>query len=76
LGAAAGQIASDLAAGTAMADIEGAGVFSDGEKGIPVTAILLDPTPLTRANLNVAIDAGHISKEQACEGAIADVAGC
>ena len=76
LGAAAGQIASDLASGTAMAAIDGAGVFSNGEKGIPVNAILLDPTPLTRDNLNVAIDAGHISKAQACEGAIAGVAGC
>ncbi|SHE88058.1 D-xylose transport system substrate-binding protein [Litoreibacter ascidiaceicola] len=76
LGKAAGEIASALASGTAMADIEGAGIFSDGEKGTPINAILLEPTPLTRDNLNVAIEAGHISKEQACEGAIDGVAGC
>ena len=76
LGTAAGEIASALASGTMMKDIYGAGIFTDGEKGIPVPAILLDPTPLTKDNLNVAIDAGHISKEQACEGAMAGVAGC
>lgn len=76
LGAAAGTIASALADGTALDAIEGATVFSGGEKGIAVNAILLDPTPLTKDNLNVAIDAGHISKEQACEGAMAGVVGC
>ena len=76
LGTAAGEIASALANGTAMADIDGAGTFSDGEKGIEISAILLDPTPLTKDNLSVAIDAGHISKEQACEGAMDGVDGC
>ena len=76
LGTAAGDIASALAAGAALDSIEGATKFSGGEKGIELNAILLSPTPLTRANLNVAIDAGHISKEQACEGAIAGVMGC
>jgi len=76
LGTAAGNIASALASGTAMADVEGAGMFDGGEKGIPISAILLDPTPLTKDNLSVAIDAGHISKEQACEGAMDGVDGC
>lgn len=76
LGTAAGEIASALAEGTAMGDIEGASMFDGGEKGIPINAILLDPTPLTRDNLSVAIDAGHISKEQACEGAMDGVDGC
>ena len=76
LGKAAGEIASALAAGAALDSIEGASKFSGGEKGIEMNAILLAPTPLTAANLNVAIDAGHISKEQACEGAIAGVVGC
>ena len=76
LGTAAGEIASALAAGTALDAIDGAVKFSGGEKGIEMNAILLSPTPLTRANLSVAIDAGHISKEQACEGAIAGVDGC
>ena len=76
LGTAAGQIASALAAGQSLDSIEGATKFSGGEKGIEMNAILLAPTPLTRANLNVAIDAGHITKEAACEGAIAGVVGC
>jgi D-xylose transport system substrate-binding protein len=76
LGKAAGEIAVALAGGTAMDAIPGAIKFSGGEKGIEMNAILLDPTPITKDNLNLAIDAGHISKEQACEGAMAGVAGC
>ena len=76
LGTAAGEIASALAAGTALDAVEGATVFSGGANGVAMNAILLNPTPLTVANLNVAIDAGHITKEQACEGAIAGVVGC
>jgi D-xylose transport system substrate-binding protein len=76
LGKAAGEIASALAAGTALDAIPGAAKFSGGEKGVEMNAILLAPTPLTKDNLNVAIDAGHITKEQACEGAMAGVKGC
>ncbi|MGC1489628.1 MAG: D-xylose ABC transporter substrate-binding protein, partial [Albidovulum sp.] len=76
LGKKAGEIAAALGDGASLDSIEGATKFSGGEKGIEINAILLDPTPLTRANLNVAIDAGHISKEQACEGAVAGVVGC
>ena len=76
LGKAAGEIASALADGVAMSDIKGASIFDGGEKGIAINAILMDPTPLTRSNLSVAIDGGHISKAQACEGAIANVDGC
>ncbi len=32
-----------------------------------MNAILLAPTPLTKDNLNVAIDAGHITKEAAAK---------
>ena len=76
LGKAAGEIASALAKGTSMSDIDGASTFSGGEKGIAINAILLDPTPLTRDNLSIAINGGHITKAQACEGAIAGVDGC
>ncbi|MDP1039475.1 hypothetical protein Q6262_28140, partial [Klebsiella pneumoniae] len=38
-----------------------------------INAILLDPTPLTRDNLSVAINGGHITKEQACAGALPGV---
>ena len=76
LGKAAGEIASALAGGAALDSIAGAAKFSGGEKGVEMNAILLNPTPLTKDNLNVAIDAGHITKEQACEGAMAGVKGC
>lgn len=76
LGRAAGEIASALAAGAALDAIEGATIFTGGANGVAMNAILLDPTPLTRANLSVAIDGGHITREQACEGAIAGVDGC
>ena len=76
LGKAAGEIASALAGGAALDSIAGASKFSGGEKGVEMNAILLNPTPLTKDNLNVAIDAGHITKEQACEGAMAGVKGC
>ncbi len=59
-----------------MDAIAGAVKLSGGEKGVEMNAIFLAPTPITKDNLNVAIDAGHISKEQACEGAMAGVAGC
>ncbi|MDI3337814.1 substrate-binding domain-containing protein [Defluviimonas aestuarii] len=76
LGKAAADIAVALAGGTAMDAIDGAVKWSGGEKGVEMNAIFLAPTPVTKDNLNVAIDAGHISKEQACEGAMDGVAGC
>ncbi len=76
LGAAAANIASALAGGAALDAVEGAVKWSGGEKGVEMSAIFLAPTPITKDNLNVVIDAGHISKEQACEGAAADVAAC
>ncbi len=48
--------------------IAGVGKFADGKNKVEMNAILLEPTPITKANINVAIDAGHITKEQACAG--------
>jgi D-xylose transport system substrate-binding protein len=76
LGKAAADIAVALAGGAALESIPGAVKWSGGEKGVEMNAIFLSPTPITKDNLNLAIDAGHISKEQACEGAMAGVAGC
>ncbi|HCK06647.1 MAG TPA: D-xylose ABC transporter substrate-binding protein, partial [Rhodobacter sp.] len=56
--------------------IAGASTFNGGAKGVEMNAILLAPTPVTKGNLSVAINAGHISKAQACEGAMAGVDGC
>jgi D-xylose transport system substrate-binding protein len=71
LGTVAAEAAVALANGTAMEDIPGVGKFSGGAKGVEMNAILLEPTPITKDNIDVAIDAGHISKEQACAGVAA-----
>jgi D-xylose transport system substrate-binding protein len=76
LGKAAGEIAAKLADGTTMDKIDGAVKFADGPKKVEMNAILLTPTALTKETLNLAIDGGHITKAQACEGAMADVAAC
>lgn len=76
LGKAAGEIAAELAGGAAVDAIKGAAKFSGGEKGVEMNAILLTPTAITKDTLNLAIDGGHITKAQACEGAMADVAAC
>ena len=76
LGKAAGNIAAALADGVMGSDIEGSVKWSGGAKGVEMDAIFLAPTPINKDNLSIAIDAGHISKEQACEGAMAGVDGC
>ncbi len=76
LGKAAADIAVALAGGTAMDAVPGAVKWSGGEKGVEMNAIFLAPTPITKENMNLVIDAGHISKEQACEGAQPGVVGC
>ena len=76
LGAAAAQIASALAGGTALADIEGAVQWSGGANGVEMSALFLAPTPIDASNINVVIDAGHIAKDKVCEGAMDGVTGC
>ena len=75
-GAAAARIAVDLANGTAMADVKDAVKWSGGEKGVEMNAIFLSPTPITKDNLSLAIEAGHIAQDKACAGAMDGVAGC
>jgi D-xylose transport system substrate-binding protein len=77
LGKVAGEAANALAEGTMMDKVPGVGKFKDGKKGVEMNAILLNPTPITKGNINVAIDAGHITKDQACAGVAAGAAtGC
>jgi D-xylose transport system substrate-binding protein len=76
LGDAAGKIAGQLADGVALDKIDGATKFSGGEKGVEMNAILMTPTAITKDTINLAIEGGHITKDQACEGALADVAAC
>ncbi|MCB5198380.1 D-xylose transport system substrate-binding protein [Loktanella sp. DSM 29012] len=76
LGGRAADIAVALASGTALDAVPEAQKWAGGENGVEMNAIFLAPTPITADNLNLAIDAGHISKEQACEGAMETVAAC
>jgi D-xylose transport system substrate-binding protein len=83
LGKAAGAAALALCNGTAMADLtlpDGlldtavapvAGLSAQDfttPNGTTVKSFILQPTPLTADNLQVAIDAGQISKEDLCKG--------
>ncbi len=76
LGKKAAEIALALADGTDMADVDGAEMWSGGEKGVEMTAIFLAPTPITKDNISDVIDAGHIEKDKVCAGAMDGVAGC
>ncbi|WP_069300027.1 D-xylose ABC transporter substrate-binding protein [Neptunicoccus sediminis] len=76
LGTAAAEIAVALAGGTALDAVEGAVKWSGGSKGVEMNAIFLEPTPITKDNINVVIDAGHIGKDKVCEGAMDGVTGC
>ena len=67
LGKAAGEIAAALAGGTAMGDIEGAGMFTT-PGGNEMNAVLLAPVPITKDNLDVVVDAGWIPQETLCQG--------
>ncbi|MGL3606384.1 D-xylose ABC transporter substrate-binding protein [Rhizobium sp. G187] len=77
LGKKAAEIANELAAGKAMGEIEGTVKFSGGPKGTEMNSYFINPLPITKENLNVVIDAGWISKEEACQGVAAgSVAAC
>ncbi len=76
LGKAAGKIAGLLADGTPMARVPESTRFTGGDKGLTFNAILLNPTPITKENLNIVIDADYITKKEVCAGAQAGVAGC
>jgi D-xylose transport system substrate-binding protein len=59
-----------------MADIESAEAFTT-PSGTEVTAVFLEPIPVTRENLNVVLDAGWITKDMLCQGVdAAQVAVC
>ena len=71
LGTVAANAALKLAEGADPTTIEGVAKFNGGAKGVEMNSILLAPTPITKENIQVAIDAGHITKEQACAGVAA-----
>ena len=77
LGKVAGEAANALADGTAMDKIAGVAKFNGGKNKVEMNSILLAPTAITKDNVDVAITAGHITKEQACAGVKAGMAkGC
>jgi len=67
LGRNAGEIAVELAKGTAMSDIDGA-VEWTSPSGTTMTAKFLAPIPVTQDNLDVVVDAGWIDVETLCQG--------
>jgi D-xylose transport system substrate-binding protein len=76
LGKKAGEIAVELAKGTAPEEIEGVQKFTT-PGGNEMNAILLTPIAITRDNLDVVLDAGWITKEELCAGVPAgSVAAC
>jgi D-xylose transport system substrate-binding protein len=76
LGKMTGKVAGLLAAGTPPSRIPDVIRFTGGDKGLTYNAILLNPTPITRENLNIVIEADHITKREACAGALPGVVGC
>ncbi len=76
LGKVAAEAALMLADGKSLSDVPGTAPFSGGKRGVEVTSILLEPTAITKDNVSAVIDAGWISKEKACEGAMDGVDGC
>ena len=75
LGKRAGEIAVELAGGTAMADIEGAGEWTS-PSGTTLTAQFLEPVPVTADNLSVVVDAGWIEQDALCQGVTDGPAPC
>ncbi|WP_084365653.1 D-xylose ABC transporter substrate-binding protein [Rhizobium sp. RU36D] len=76
LGKRAAEIALDLAGGKKLTEVAGVTTFKGGPKGVEMQSVFLAPVAITKDNLNVVIDAGWITKAEACQGAKADVAAC
>ena len=68
LGKAAGDAAVALASGKKMTEIAGVKPFAGGAKKITVSGILLNPLPVTKANLDVIIAKGWVKSEEVCAG--------
>ena len=76
LGKAAGEAAGALATGTKLADLAGTAPFTS-PGGNTLTSEILAPTPITKDNLQVAVDAGVITQDALCQGVTAgSVAAC
>ncbi len=70
LGKAAGEAAVALAADSNLADLAGTAPFTS-PGGNTLTSEILAPTPITKDNLQVVVDAGVITQEALCQGVTA-----
>lgn len=67
LGLAAARAAAALSGGGKMLDVEGAAPYQT-PSGATQAAILLEPIPITRDNLDLVVDAKWITKDDLCNG--------
>ena len=65
LGREAATAAISLASGKPVA---GSVTWAEGEKKVSMNAMFLKAVPVTQANLDAVIKAGHISKDAVCKG--------
>ncbi|OLP59473.1 D-xylose ABC transporter substrate-binding protein [Xaviernesmea oryzae] len=72
LGKRAAEIAVELAGGKTMDQISGVQTFNGGPKKAEMKSVFLKPQPITQANLGTVIDAGWITKAEACQGVKGD----
>ena len=70
LGKTAGEAAIQLCKNKDVSKVSGTAAF-DSPEGNKLTSILLTPEAVTKANLNVPIDAGWTTKENVCKGVTA-----
>jgi D-xylose transport system substrate-binding protein len=68
LGKAAAEAAVAIADGKDPTTLDGVSKFNKGAKGVEVNAILLQPDPITKDNLNDVISAGWVTKDEVCAG--------
>ncbi|MCV3766153.1 substrate-binding domain-containing protein [Rhizobium sp. TRM95796] len=68
LGKLAAEAALMLADGKSMEDVPNVAKFKDGARKVEMNAVLLNPTPITKDNLNLVIDAGWVDAATVCAG--------
>lgn len=75
LGRAAGEIAVALSGGASLDSVAGAQSWTS-PAGTVMTALFLEPVPITASNLSVVVDAGWIEKDALCQGVTNGPAPC
>jgi D-xylose transport system substrate-binding protein len=68
LGKLSGEMAVALASGKKAASLPNVKPFTGGPKHTSINGILLTPLAVTKANLNVIVDKGWITKAEVCAG--------